>query len=359
MTLKKNILIIEDDISCANLLSEFLKGNGYSTTVFYDSREAVQYMKKKEAVDMIITDIHMPWINGFELSEKSAEIVPHAEVILYSGFVTEPTNDRAYENGIFAVLQKPVKMPLLLEKVKQGLRSNRLLRTRNIIGQAGLPKILIIDDYMPQVKVLSYYFEANGFDVQVAYSGSEGIAKALIENYHFVLVDIGLPDMSGVDVIKQLHANIPTMAIYAFTGEATAGEKELAEKSGARAVFRKPMTPDKLAESIDFSEHKIKEEVRRRETHDRQQERWNKLSLFEKIQIMFPFVYRHHKRKILTVAICSISITLAIWFLIYYQNIESNRKNEVQEKSDIDKVMNIMERGEKYLQRDEQRELKK
>lgn len=355
---KKRLVIVDDEKRLADIIGKFLEKQGFIVKVFYDPREVLVYLREN-TVDLVISDLQMPWMNGLQLAHDLGDIMPSAEVIIYSAHATQTTKARADDLGVFSVLDKPVHLPELLEWVKKGLESNRAWRTRN--GSHPLPqapKILIIDDYVPLLEVFSEYFYSKGFQVHTATRGAEGIKKGLLENYRFVIVDIGLPDISGVEVIKSLHESAPLLPIYAFTGEATDEEIQEVKKIGARRAFSKPLTPNDLAEAIDHAEHEFQEIQRRNEISERHRHRWQTLPWTSKLRLYWKSFW--HKRKKISIAILlSLAIiAVSIWFLIIFQQRQIQYQDEKyrQTKSELDKVLELLERGEGYLKRDELRE---
>lgn len=358
MYVKKNVVVVDDNRSVADVVSMMLGAEGYNVKSYTDPRQALSEISRDRNVNLVITDLQMPEMNGLQLSEKLSEIVPEAEVILLTAYATDTTYLRASDIGVFSVINKPIRSSELVSHVQKGLRSNRAWRSKAVIvNKTDLPKILLIDDYVPLLDMLTEYFKNSGFDVHVATSGKEGIEKGLTDNYHLVLVDIGLPDMSGLEVIRELHNNEPTLALYGFTGEATERERDIAIDSGAREVFCKPMSSEKLAESIDKNELDRQAQIRTEQNWERRKNAWKSLSFSRRFSISIRKIWQKHGKKIAAILVSAFGISLALGILWSYQNSVSQSQNGDRPKNELDKMLEIMERGEKYLKRDEQREL--
>ena len=143
MCSKKNLMIVDDEKTFAESIGFMLEKKGYSVSVFTDSRKALASLKNGLQVELIITDMHMPGINGMQLANKAADIIPGAKAILLSGQITQATSDRAHELGVFVVLEKPVHFPELLENIAKGLQEIKTAKVN------ATPKLLIIDDHEP------------------------------------------------------------------------------------------------------------------------------------------------------------------------------------------------------------------
>ena len=76
-------------------------------------------------------------------------------------------------------------------------------------------KLLIIDDDRKLCQLLREYLEPMGYQLTCAYTGSEGLEKALNENFHAVITDVMLPDMDGFEVLKKLRreSDLPVLML--------------------------------------------------------------------------------------------------------------------------------------------------
>ena len=107
--------------------------------------------------------------------------------------------------------------------------------------------ILIIEDEKTIRSFIETALAANGYKVQTAASGQEGLSIATSLCPDLILLDLGLPDMDGIDIIRQIRSwsSLPIIVISARTQE---GEKVLALDSGADDYITKPFgTPELLA----------------------------------------------------------------------------------------------------------------
>src|SRR3989338_10160333 len=84
---KGQILIVEDEKSMREVLKILLAGEGYDVTAAADSVDGMNLINR-DIFDMVITDIKMPKINGFEILKKVREISPDTLVIMITAFGT-------------------------------------------------------------------------------------------------------------------------------------------------------------------------------------------------------------------------------------------------------------------------------
>lgn len=125
------ILIADDDKSIRNIVTRYLGARGFDVISAINGSEAVE-IEEKEKPDMVILDVEMPVMNGFEacrvIKEKRKDI-NYMPVIFLSGNVLESSVVNGLELGADDYIKKPFKLLELLSKV------NNLLKMRNLILQ--------------------------------------------------------------------------------------------------------------------------------------------------------------------------------------------------------------------------------
>ena len=105
--------------------------------------------------------------------------------------------------------------------------------------------VLVVDDEIPILRTLDVNLRARGYDVQVARTGHQALALAARRHPDAVILDLGLPDISGVDVIHGLRGwtTVPIIVLSARTAEA---QKVAALDAGANDYVSKPFGMDEL-----------------------------------------------------------------------------------------------------------------
>jgi len=99
--------------------------------------------------------------------------------------------------------------------------------------------VLVVDDEAQIRKFLRISLSAQGYKVIEAGNGAEGLAQAALQRPDLVVLDLGLPDMDGQDVLGQLRewSQVPVLVLSVRAGE---GEKVLALDAGANDYVTKP-----------------------------------------------------------------------------------------------------------------------
>jgi len=113
--------------------------------------------------------------------------------------------------------------------------------------------ILIVDDNPMILDMLSRRLERRGYKVITAATGGEGMEAARQLNPDIILMDISLPDMDGLDGVRQLKNEEQTREtpIIALTADALAGDRELALEAGCDEYDTKPIRLPELLEKIE------------------------------------------------------------------------------------------------------------
>ena len=113
-------------------------------------------------------------------------------------------------------------------------------------------KVLVVDDETDYLNIAAGLLEAEGYDVLKAATGAEGLAAAQAALPDLMVLDIGLPDMSGLEVNRRLKKDPATAAIpvllFTVRSELDLVKKALA--SGAVGYTIKPFDPDQFLRDV-------------------------------------------------------------------------------------------------------------
>ncbi|NWG34895.1 MAG: response regulator transcription factor [Chloroflexi bacterium] len=125
--------------------------------------------------------------------------------------------------------------------------------------------ILIIDDEASLRQTMARILQRAGYEVTTAADGREGLA--LISNHSFDLVysDIRMPDMSGLELLKVIHAKFPDLPVVLFTAQPDLNSAVEAVRNGASDYLLKPLKPQAVIERTHAILMKTRKERRKRE----------------------------------------------------------------------------------------------
>ena len=111
-------------------------------------------------------------------------------------------------------------------------------------------KILLVDDEEEFVNALRERLETRDLDSLVAYNGENALSIANTDEPHVMLLDLKMPGMGGVEVLRQMKIDHPRTEIVVLTGHGSEADRDLVLEMGAFIYFQKPTNIDKLATTI-------------------------------------------------------------------------------------------------------------
>jgi two-component system response regulator PilR (NtrC family) len=130
--MSKSILIVEDEQVLRQSLGELLTDEGYEVHQAGDGKEAFDFIIK-QPVDLILTDIRMPNMDGIELLGKLQQTAPQTPVIILTAYGTVESAVAAMRCGAYDYLLKPVNFDDVLLKVERAIEFGELKQTRQVM----------------------------------------------------------------------------------------------------------------------------------------------------------------------------------------------------------------------------------
>ncbi len=121
--------------------------------------------------------------------------------------------------------------------------------------------VLIIDDDKDVADALGVILGRQGYRTKAVHNGQDAIAASKKSNYNVALIDIVLPDISGIDLLKRLNEGVPRIRKIIVTGHATLDNAVKAVNLGADAYLMKPVSPDVLLRTIKQQLKKQDQEI--------------------------------------------------------------------------------------------------
>jgi PAS domain S-box-containing protein len=112
-----SILVAEDDENNFNLILRFLSDPKLQLIRAKNGKEAVIYCESGKPVDLVLMDLKMPEMDGYEATTRIKKRLPNLQVIAQTAFVTD--NEKAYNSGCVDIITKPFNRKTLLEKINK------------------------------------------------------------------------------------------------------------------------------------------------------------------------------------------------------------------------------------------------
>jgi signal transduction histidine kinase/DNA-binding response OmpR family regulator len=216
------ILIVDDHPSMATTLARAVSQLGPKVEVVSATggREALERVQGG-AVDILITDMIMPEMNGLELVEK---LQNHpggkpAYIILITAYDVPGLKETSRRLKVNEVIIKPVRPERICQIVSNAMKSMGHSPAVEAAAEPQPFKILIADDMPDNVTLLSRYMKSEGYSYITACNGVEALEKTRAEMPDLVLLDVNMPEKDGFAVLAEMRADpaIEYLPVIIFT----------------------------------------------------------------------------------------------------------------------------------------------
>jgi CheY-like chemotaxis protein len=261
------VLIVDDNATNRLILSEIVASWQMRATAVDSADEALATLRKaveeEQPFDLLLTDALMPDVDGFTLAQQVArdERTGRPKIILLTSAGAPALRGRAAH--LFAAkLAKPVKQSDLLDAIvtvfaaPQPARRTQAKDVQRIGQQTGRAlKVLVAEDNPTNQALVSALLKQKGHRVSIVGNGRLAADRAAFESFDLILMDVQMPDMSGLEATVAIRERERTagghVPIIALTARAMAGDREQCIEAGMDAYVSKPLRPEELFGAID------------------------------------------------------------------------------------------------------------
>lgn len=140
---KSSLLIVDDDMAIREAMKEYFTLADFNASTAADAYETLDFLKNNPGIDVVITDIMMPGMNGLELTDRIKSAYD-TDVIVITGYTENYSYEEAIKKGASDIVFKPVRFEELLLRVKRVLRERKLTHERNDMVEK-LKKLAVTD----------------------------------------------------------------------------------------------------------------------------------------------------------------------------------------------------------------------
>lgn len=254
----RRILIVDDNATNCNILETQLKQWELTPVVVSSAREALDLLEK-ESVDMIITDMNMPEMDGVEMTKMIRENHPKLPVLLLSSAGNEQSRK---ESHLFnAILTKPVKHQVLLKCIISQFKTSG-----NFISDLGTGKfefddslaktyplkILVADDNLVNQKLIVQILQKMGYKAFITEDGKQVVKAVTSDRFDLIFMDVQMPEMDGLEATRVIRATVKYQpVIIAMTANALAEDRDICFKAGMNDYLSKPMKLADVKERLE------------------------------------------------------------------------------------------------------------
>ena len=257
----KKVLVVDDNITNLHLMEETLGYFQIYCETCTNGQDALLKIEQANAAgapfDLIITDHHMPGMDGINLVKEIKQTNPDAVqpfILMLSSLEKNLYQNEADRTGINKFISKPVKLhelnSTLLSLFEKNMQNDSLhpsFGSFEKITQAA--SILVVDDDPVNMMLISEVLKRMGFDVIQMQNGMEVIE--MLPHYEPVLIfmDVNMPEMDGYTttrIIRKMQTAQSRIPIIALTADAMKGDRERCLEAGMNNYISKPFKLEEI-----------------------------------------------------------------------------------------------------------------
>ena len=245
-----NILIVDDDPMMANTMADILNMSGYRVTACHSAEEALDTARKIE-LDVVISDIRMPGMNGVELFNALQSVQPNLPVILMTAYAAEELIRQGMAEGVIGTLDKPVDI-------------HRLLSLLNTLQE--FQTIAVVDDDPNFCKTLADILVEKGFQVKQITDPHIDI-QPVTDEAQVIIIDLLLNSITGLEILQEIRKRRPIVPVIMITGfrQEMLDTIEKAREMNAETLYKPLSLPDLLKVLDDIRDDHLRDALNGRE----------------------------------------------------------------------------------------------
>lgn len=259
------ILLAEDDPMISEIYQKKFLGSGFEVFMAASGDEALN-VAKKEKVDVILLDLIMPKINGFQVIERLRKEGhdPGVKIVISSNLSQREDRERALRLGADGFIAKSEYNPSeLVEEVKRILSQQKEQEKNNDSreNQARLkkeaekrkPRILLMEDEDVFIEMFGDRLKQDGYDVQCIKNGVQATREALKGGFDLFIIDMVLPGMTAEEIVARLKLEdkIKQIPIFILSASFEDDISKRVKDMGVDSFFIKTqITPSELSKEV-------------------------------------------------------------------------------------------------------------
>ena len=237
---RETILVVEDQEEVRNLAVAVLRSFGYRVIPAAGAAEALIVCEQRGTpIDLVLTDVVMPHLNGRELVARIAGLRSGIKVLFMSGYTDDIGLRQPAAGDDAGFIQKPFTPEDLAGKIRAAL---------------GVPaptaRILVADDDAGVRSFLCAVLKEARYAVSEAADGKQALREAAARPVDLVITDLVMPEQEGIETIRALRRDMSSVRIIAISGAFGGMFLQTARMLGADAVLEKPVTADALLDTV-------------------------------------------------------------------------------------------------------------
>jgi two-component system cell cycle sensor histidine kinase/response regulator CckA len=253
----ETVLVVDDEPSIRKLLIQTMQPLGYKLLDAPSGEDALKVSDEYPGViDLLVTDVVMPGMNGMQLAETLQHRRPDMRVIFMSGYTDRAIVQKDMLDRKLILIQKPITPSVVAAKIREVLdKKNAFEKPSAILQDLGGMRILYADDDEPSRRLVRMYLEHSRSILDICENGQIAVDKFQSGSYDIVLMDMQMPVMDGFAAARAIRSweaarGLKTTPVIAVTGLGASDEFEASLKAGCTSHITKPIGKEALLRTI-------------------------------------------------------------------------------------------------------------
>jgi len=242
------ILLVDDEVDFLEAVRPGLVRRGFLVTAA-ESGQAALDLLCTDTFHVIVLDVKMPGIDGVDTFREIKRIAPGIPVILLTGHGNIEQAFETSRDGVFEYLTKPCDVARLASVARQASEQAKTAKAAdNPCGEE--IRLLLVDDDRDFLASITPPLERRGAVVYVAHNVRDALQKAVSEEVHVAVVDVVMPGVNGLMLLKQLREANQLLEVIILTGHPSVPDVRQGLKDGAFDFLTKPQPVEDLFRKI-------------------------------------------------------------------------------------------------------------
>ena len=247
------VLVVDDNNTNRTILQRLLLQWKIRPLMAASGREALTLLDQHR-VDLMISDLHMPEMDGIALAKTLREKGSDMPILLLSSVGNE--SRRKYPELFQAVLNKPVKHHLLLKYIARLLQGNQPFLGHEELQPQKLSnrfagnyplRILIAEDNLVNRQLISHVLGKLGYTPEMVENGREALDKLAEQEFDIIFMDVQMPVMDGLETTRLIRTRGGEQpVIIALTADAQEKDRQECLAAGMDDYISKPLQLERL-----------------------------------------------------------------------------------------------------------------
>jgi len=248
----QSILIIEDDLTLASILMELVRERGNNVLVATDGESGL-VLADSYRPKAVILDVMLPGMDGWQVMQRLKDN-PNTRHIPVHFLTCLEERKKAMNMGAVGFVSKPV----------DGEKLEAVFRAIDRSLENCMKRLLIVEDDEIEARSMVELLSEKGVEIMVASTGSAAIDLLSRESFDVMVLDLGLSDMSGFELLEHLRQmnDELLMPVIIHSGKALSHEEERRLRHYAESIIIKgARSPERLLNEVSLFLHLIEERL--------------------------------------------------------------------------------------------------